>query len=81
MRQWLYFDELPERVVDADPAPSPTHAQPTPADASRRRWSVRAAARMRMSPFIGRCPRMAQAPRRFSATCALTTCARRTGRL
>ena len=34
MRQWLYFDEIPERVVDADPAPSPTYAQPTPADAT-----------------------------------------------
>jgi hypothetical protein len=34
MRQWLYFDELPERVVDADPAPLPTYAQPTPADAA-----------------------------------------------
>jgi hypothetical protein len=35
MRQWLYFDEIPERVVDADPAPSPTYAQPTPADAAK----------------------------------------------
>jgi hypothetical protein len=34
MRQWLYFDEIPERVVDADPVPSPTYAQPTPADAA-----------------------------------------------
>jgi hypothetical protein len=34
MRQWLYFDEIPGRVVDADPVPSPTYAQPTPADAA-----------------------------------------------
>jgi hypothetical protein len=34
MRQWLEFAEEPERVVDADPAPSPTYATPTPADAT-----------------------------------------------
>jgi hypothetical protein len=34
MRQWLFVDEIAERVVDADPAPSPTYAQPTPADAT-----------------------------------------------
>jgi hypothetical protein len=36
MRQWLYFDEPPERVVDADPVPSPTYAQPMPADPTSR---------------------------------------------
>jgi hypothetical protein len=36
MRQWLDYDEIPDRVVDADPAPSPTYAQPTPADATSR---------------------------------------------
>jgi hypothetical protein len=45
MRQWFDFDEepgriwvdlesAPERMVDADPAPSPTYAKPTPTDAT-----------------------------------------------
>jgi hypothetical protein len=34
MSQWPDFNEYPERVVDADPTPSPTYAKPTPADAT-----------------------------------------------
>ena len=30
MRQWLDFADVPERVVDADPGPSPTYPQATP---------------------------------------------------
>jgi hypothetical protein len=59
MRQWLYFDEVPERVVDADPAPSPPYAQPTPADAAsqshatQRRQEVARVALAILLPLVG----------------------------
>jgi hypothetical protein len=40
MSKWLYFDEIPERVVDADPAPSPSYAQPTPGDAASQSYAT-----------------------------------------
>jgi hypothetical protein len=36
MGQWSAFAEEPQQVVDADPAPSPTYAIPTPGDAAAR---------------------------------------------